>query len=112
MKFRKAVREKGIEATMQVFASSLKDGTIPEGSVNSVGYHLLWQKKTAEAIRVFQLNAELHPESANAFDSLAEAYMESGNKVQAIGNYEKSLVLDPQNRNAVTQLKKLRESSE
>ncbi|HXT26010.1 MAG TPA: serine hydrolase [Candidatus Eisenbacteria bacterium] len=112
MKFRKAVREKGIEATMQVFASSLKDGTIPEGSVNSVGYHLLWQKKTAEAIRVFQLNAELHPESANAFDSLAEAYRESGNKVQAIGNYEKSLALDPQNRNAVTQLKKLRESSE
>jgi CubicO group peptidase (beta-lactamase class C family) len=109
MKFRQAVHEKGVEAAVQAFASSLKDGAIPEGALNSVGYHLLGQKRTADAIRLFKLNTELHPASANTFDSLGEAYMESGDKPLAIQNYEKSLSLDPKNSNAVTQLKKIRE---
>jgi CubicO group peptidase (beta-lactamase class C family) len=109
MKFRQAVHEKGVEAAVQAFASSLKDGAIPEGALNSVGYHLLGQKRTADAIRLFKLNTELHPASANTFDSLGEAYMESGDKPLAIQNYEKALSLDPKNSNAVTQLKKIRE---
>jgi CubicO group peptidase (beta-lactamase class C family) len=107
MKFRQAVREDGVEAALEAFASSLKDGTIPEGTVNSVGYHLLWQKRTAEAIRMFRLNTELHPRSANTFDSLGEAYMESGDNVLAIENYHKSLLLDANNSNAAARLKKL-----
>ena len=112
MKFRQTVQKKGLDSALQAFAVPLKDDTIPERSVNSVGYHLLWQKRTADAVRVLKLNTELHPQSANAFDSLGEAYMESGDKPLAIENYEKSLLLDPQNKNAVTQLKKLKESSE
>jgi tetratricopeptide (TPR) repeat protein len=95
-----------------MFAAQLKDGTIPEGAVNNVGYHLLWQKHNADAIRIFRLNTELHPESANSFDSLGEGYMESGDKPQAIENYEKSLALDPKNSNAASQLKKLRGTSD
>jgi len=107
MKFRKAVRENGVEAATQAYANSLKDGTIPEGSVNSVAYRLLWQKRTADAIQLFKLNTELHPQSANTFDSLGEAYMESGDNTLAIENYQKSLSLDPNNSNAATRLKKL-----
>ena len=110
MKFRKAVRENGVEAATQAFGSALKDGTIPEGAVNSVAYHLLSQKRTADAIKMFQLNTELHPQSANTFDSLGEAYMESGDKALAVQNYEKSLSLDPKNSNAVARLKKLAEN--
>jgi len=110
MKFRKSVRENGVEAAVQAFTSSLKDGTIPEGAVNSVGYHLLWQKRTADAIRLFKLNTELHPQSANTFDSLGEAYMESCEKALAVQNYEKSLSLDPKNSNAAARLKKLAEN--
>ena len=108
MKFRKTIRDQGVEPALQLFTTQLKDGTIPEGAVNNVGYHLLWQKHTADAIRVFRLNTELHPQSANAFDSLGEGYMESGDKLRAIENYNRSLALDPNNSNAVTQLKKLR----
>jgi hypothetical protein len=36
--------------------------------------------------------------------------MESGDKMQAIENYEKSLALDANNSNAVAQLKKLKGS--
>jgi CubicO group peptidase (beta-lactamase class C family) len=112
MRFRKAVREKGVDAAIGESSGALRDGTVSEETVNSVGYSLLRQKRTAEAIRVFLLNTELHPQSANAFDSLGEAYMASGDKALAIENYEKSLGKDPKNTNAVEQLKKLKEGAE
>lgn len=111
MRFRKAIREKGTDAALQEFSAALKDGKISEESLNSAGYSLLRQKKTAEAIRLFKLNAEMHPDSANTYDSLGEGYMESGEKDLAIQNYEKSLKLDPKNGNAAEQLKKLRGKS-
>ncbi len=46
----------------------------------------------------------MFPESGNAYDSLAEAYMKAGEKDLAIKNYAKSLERDPGNRNAVDQL--------
>jgi tetratricopeptide (TPR) repeat protein len=110
MRFSKAVRERGVEASIQEFDGSFKTGTISEGSINSVGYRLLWQKRFADAIRIFQLNATLHPQSANVFDSLGEAYMDSGDKALAIQFYEKSLALDPDNSNALSRIKKLKEN--
>lgn len=47
-------------------------------------------------------------ESANVYDSRGEAYMLSGQTDRAIGDYEKSLELDPKNNNASEMLKKLR----
>jgi tetratricopeptide (TPR) repeat protein len=80
---------------------------IAEGRLNSMGYALLSQKKIAASIAVFRLNVEFYPQSANTYDSLGEAYMENGEKEQAIANYKKSLELDPRNNNAVEMLKKL-----
>src|SRR5262249_35719727 len=108
MRFRKALRERGVEAAIREFDQPLRNGAIPEGSVNSVGYHLLGQKRAADAIRIFELNVSLHPQSANAYDSLGEAFLESGDKPRAIQNYEKSLALDPRNSNAAAQLAKLK----
>ncbi len=59
------------------------------------------------AVRVFLLNVELFPESGNAYDSLAEAYMNRGDDELAIENYQKSLEFNPNNNNAVQQLQKL-----
>jgi Flp pilus assembly protein TadD len=81
---------------------------ISEQSINSTGYRLLGRKQTADAIRIFRLNVELHAQSANVYDSLGEAYMEAGDKVLATRNYQKSLELDPQNRNAEDRLAKLK----
>ncbi|GAF76904.1 unnamed protein product, partial [marine sediment metagenome] len=60
------------------------------------------------AIRVFKLNVELFPESANAYDSLGEMYMKTGDKKKAIKNYKKSLELNSENDNAKQMLKKLK----
>ena len=64
-------------------------------------------RKYKKAIRVFQLNVEAYPQSSNTYDSLGEAYMDDGDKLQAIANYQKSLQLNPKNHNAVRMLQKL-----
>ncbi len=78
-----------------------------EVELNTLGYQLIAAKKFNEAVRIFQLNAEAYPKSSNAYDSLGEAYMGNGDKSQAIANYQKSLELNPKNRNAVKMLQKL-----
>jgi hypothetical protein len=80
-----------------LFKKNPKDPNIAEGRLNSIGYMLLEYKKTAEAIAIFQLNVEFYPNSWNVYDSLAEAYLASGDKALAITNYEKSLALNPKN---------------
>lgn len=47
-------------------------------------------------------------ESDNAWDSLAEALLSRGDKQKAIEYYQKSLVLNPKNKNAAAMLAKLR----
>ena len=79
-----------------------------EEVLNWLGYHLLfWWDRPQEALDVFKLNTELFPNSANAFDSLGEAYLTLGDKENAIMSYRESLQLNPQNKNAEAKLKQL-----
>jgi len=78
-----------------------------EDQLNALGYRLI-QAKDSKAIRIFQLNVEAYPQSSNVYDSLGEAYMDSGNKTQAIVNYQNSLALNPKNGNAVVMLERLK----
>jgi tetratricopeptide (TPR) repeat protein len=96
------------ENAISVFNLALKEYEVDERTVNSFGYKLLNAKKTKEAIEVFITNTKKHPQSGNAFDSLAEAYMKDGQKDLAIKYYKISLDLDPGNVNAAEMLKKLR----
>lgn len=81
---------------------------LDEQALMRMGYQLLAGNKPEEAIELFKINVELHPDSWNAFDSLGEAYMLQGNDRLAIVNYERSLRLNPQNANGIKMLKKLR----
>ena len=84
-----------------------------EEVLNWLGYHLLfWWDRPQEALDVFKLNTELFPDSANAFDSLGEAYLNLGDKENAILSYRKSLQLNPQNKNAEAILKQLTEATD
>ncbi len=78
-----------------------------EDELNNLGYELIRAKKFKEAIRILQLNVEAYPQSSNVYDSLGEAYMDDGDKVLAIANYERSLQLNAKNRGAVEMLRKL-----
>jgi glyoxylase-like metal-dependent hydrolase (beta-lactamase superfamily II) len=71
-----------------------------EAELNGLGYFLLLEQKQVEgAIELFGLNVVLHPASGNAYDSLAEAYYEKGDKQKALELYKKSLELNPANEN-------------
>jgi tetratricopeptide (TPR) repeat protein len=78
-----------------------------EGELNALGYQLIRTNQFKEAIRILQLNVEAYSQSGNVYDSLGEAYMDDGNKPQAIANYRKSLQLNPKNGGAVKMLQKL-----
>ncbi len=78
-----------------------------EEELNAVGYRLLGARRVADAIEVFKLNVEMFPKGANAYDSLGEAYLASGNKELAIVNYRRSLELNPANKNAEKVLQEL-----
>jgi len=78
-----------------------------EDQLNSLGYQLLRANQFKSAVRIFQLNVEAYPQSSNVYDSLGEAYMNDGNRPQAVANYQKSRQLNPKNANAVKMLQKL-----
>jgi len=67
---------------------------------NHFGYNLIRQGKTEDALKIFQLNTVLYPNSSNAFDSYGECLLDLGDKESAIAAYKKSLELNPKNKNA------------
>ncbi|MEM7512799.1 MAG: prolyl oligopeptidase family serine peptidase [Bacteroidota bacterium] len=81
---------------------------IPEGGINNLGLQLLFNPATSQqAIKIFELAVSLYPTSANLYDSLAEAYLFTGQKEKAIQNFKKSLELYDQNQNAINRLEEL-----
>jgi hypothetical protein len=61
-----------------------------EADINTYGYELLAAGRTDSAIAVFQKNVKDHPESWNAYDSLAEALAKKGDKKRAREMYTKA----------------------
>jgi len=78
-----------------------------ESTMIDKGYEFLRNENFAAAIKSLELNTKAYPASWNAWDSLAEANMNAGNKKEAIMQYKKSLELDPGNTNAEKMLEKL-----
>lgn len=104
--------EKGIEYATAEYHRLLKESPdaylFREEGINELGYYLLKEERYSEAIEIFKLNIQTFPDSFNSFDSLAEAYLASGQNELAIKHYEKSLDLNPDNTNASKQISKIR----
>ena len=75
--------------------------------LNLIGYQFLQKGMTEESIIIFKKNTELFPDIANCYDSLGEAYLTAGDKVNAAANYKKVLEMQPGNENAKRMLEKL-----
>lgn len=74
--------EKGFTFAQQHFQDVSKTVgwplAIPEDIINSLGYAALSEGKTQDAIALFKRNVESNPNSANAYDSLADGYAKAG----------------------------------
>lgn len=58
-----------------------------ELQINAIGYQVLGSDDTEDAIKIFRYNVELYPDSANVYDSLAEALEKAGKSDEALANY-------------------------
>lgn len=73
---------------------------IDEYDLNREGYRFFRNQKYDDAIEVFKINVALHPTSDNVYDSLADAYLYSGDSIEAYNNYKKALKYNTGNRRA------------
>jgi CubicO group peptidase (beta-lactamase class C family) len=103
------IKEEGIEKGIVFYQEhkDLDDYYISEEELIVAGYKLLQAGNATYAAAVFKLSTEVFPNKDNTYDSYAEALMELGKNEEAIKNYKKSLLLNPENDNAVRMLYKL-----
>jgi thiol-disulfide isomerase/thioredoxin len=75
-------------------ASQLRPLTDNENELNSLAYLLMKQEKKEEALKIFQVNYHLYPESANVISSLGEGYCKTGDFKNAVTLLERSLEMN------------------
>jgi tetratricopeptide (TPR) repeat protein len=114
-RFVRRLRTQGVAEALDEYRRQREDRptepALGEGTLNRIGYALLRDQRTQDAVKVFELNVEEHPESWNVHDSLGEALAAAGDTARAIAEYERSVQLNPANAGGLEALKKLRSAS-
>ncbi|NQZ10812.1 MAG: class A beta-lactamase-related serine hydrolase [Algicola sp.] len=78
-------------------------------NINAWGYNLVGQDNLQDALTIFKFNVEMHPNNANAFDSLGETYGALKQYKKALVNYQQVLKLQPDNQSAKEIIKKIKQ---
>jgi len=108
----RTIMEKGISAAIEQYHTLKKTQqdayNFGEYELNMLGYQLLWRNMNEAAIEIQKLNVQAYPDSANPYDSLADAYEANGDVELAIESYEKVLERDPEMDSAIEGLKRLK----
>lgn len=105
-----ALEERGYDQALLIAAEiERNDPTLvwPELEMNDWGYRLLSTGRAQQALQVFRLIADRFPNSANAHDSLAQAFLVNGDDNSAAIHYRRVLELDPKNADALRHLKEI-----
>lgn len=96
------IKKKGIDKAMEFYKANEHSEVyyLNESEINVAAYDFLFLDKINEARELFELNIKAFPNAFNVYDSYGEFLMKQGNTPNAIEHYEKSLELNPNNRNA------------
>jgi tetratricopeptide (TPR) repeat protein len=94
-RFAELIEKKGWDEAKKAYEREKKseDFALTEPVLNQTGYHLLTMGDQKTALAIFELVTQEHPESANAWDSLADGYMAVDRKAEAKRATEKELAL-------------------
>ena len=98
--------DKALEGYLTIQKNDSLDSAINEGDLNSLGYKELRDKNYIKAMNIFKINMALYPSSPNVYDSYADGLKQSGDTIQAIAYYKKSLAIDSGNSRAKKFIKK------
>lgn len=85
--FMNAIAEGSMDSALSIIDQ------FPEPVINLAAYNLLGGGRVEDAKRLFQANVDLHPQSANAYDSLADAYVAAGDTARAAELARKAVAL-------------------
>lgn len=89
----------GLETVKSLFTKIAGDqplgANVDANAFNTYGYDLLGQRRPKDAHHIFEIVAWAHPTSANAQDSLADAYLAIGDKQQARRAVQRAIELVP-----------------
>jgi acetyl esterase/lipase/ketosteroid isomerase-like protein len=109
--FVRRIRTEGVAAAIAEFEAQRSRNPnavlFEERTLNAAGYALIGEGRKADAIEVFTLNVRAYPQSANVYDSLAEAYLESGDEAEAARWYREALRRSPADGRISATLQKL-----
>ncbi|MDT8717525.1 class A beta-lactamase-related serine hydrolase [Clostridium sp. 19966] len=98
------IEEGNIEQAVNIYKRIIEEKNIIkfslEGKLNNAGYNCLGNNNEA-AINLLKVNTILFPDSANAWDSLGEAYFENGQYELSIEAMKNSLQYNQNNKNAL-----------
>jgi hypothetical protein len=87
--------QRGFDVVTQIidqYRRNAPDETLAkESALNALGYNLISQKRFADAIAAMRLSAYIYPISANAADSLGDAYLAAGEKQRAKDAFHRAL---------------------
>ena len=108
-------QRKGVAAAIEKHGEFKRTGSdlgvAGENTLIFLAYSLVFEQKLQDAIKIMEYAVKEYPKYWNAYDTLGEIYLHSGDKVHAIENYEKSLELNPDNQNGNVMLKKLKQQN-
>ena len=114
--WRKAVSPSGVAEAIQMFYDLGQRGQrvqlFTEGQLNELGYFHLQAGRAGDASRLFRLNTLVYPSSANTYDSLADAYLATGQHELALRMSERALELLPKDRSSDALKEAIRKSAE
>jgi tetratricopeptide (TPR) repeat protein len=102
MTLTRTVRTGGVDEAVRLFKElrAKNPAAFKESDLNGLGYSLMNGGRAREAVEILKLNVEAFPDSANVYDSLAEATMKNGDDGQALVLYKKVLETAPLDQKA------------
>ena len=97
MEFMRVLVNEGIDEALVKLGDLCKrlpaTDILQEGLVDRIGRYYMDKKQYREAIKIFNLNTEIYPDSWRVHNSLADAFKGNGDEILAVQSYEKSLQL-------------------
>lgn len=108
--YARALLDKGIDfavSRLLELKSDTPNYRLRERGMNDLGYYLLSNGYSHQALETFKVTILLFPGSWNAYDSYAEALLRTGKREEAIMMYKKSVELNPDNEGGKQMLKRI-----